>query len=283
MKRLVSGFAGSLLLLATTLTAQPTKLAPGTPAGSMPLPLRDVGWDQRLGEPVPADIELRDETGKTVHLGDYFGKKPIVLSLVYFQCPMLCTLTLNGLASAMGVLSFDIGKEFTVLTVSFDPKEGPDLAIQKKKAYLGRYKRASAEKGWHFLTGDAAQLERLTKAVGFRYAWDDVTHQWAHPAGILTLTPEGRIGHYLFGVEYAPKDLRLALVEASEGRIGGPVDQVLLYCYQYNPRTGSYGAMIMRLIRLAGTATLLVLGSFVFIMLRRDRRRAADAEAHHSA
>ena len=281
MNRAASLGAG-LILLATTLAAQPNQLAPGVPAGNMPPALRDVGWDQRLGEALPADLELRDESGRTVRLGDYFGKKPLVLSLVYYQCPMLCTLALNGLSSALGVLSFDVGKEFEVLTVSFDPREGPELAVKKKAAYLGRYKREGAAAGWHFLTGDAVQLKRLTQAVGFRYAWDEVTKQWAHPAGIVTLTPDGRIAHYLFGVEYAPKDLRLSLVEASEGRIGGPVDQVLLYCYQYDPRTGSYGAVIMRIIRLAGAATLAALGTFVFVMLRRDRK-SVRAEPHPTA
>jgi protein SCO1/2 len=264
-------------LIAASVSAQPNQLAPGTPVGNMPKALREVGWDQRLGEVVPADLELRDESGRSVRLGDYFGKKPLVLSLVYYECPMLCTLALNGLSSALGVLSFDVGKEFEVLTVSFDPKEGPELAVKKKAAYVGRYKREGAERGWHFLTGDAAQLERLTKAVGFRYAWDEATKQWAHPAGVVTLTPDGRIAHYLFGVEYAPKDLRLSLVEASEGKIGSPVDQVLLYCYQYDPQTGSYGAVIMRIVRLAGVATLAALGTFIFVMLRRDRRTARAA------
>jgi len=281
MRRAASLGAG-LLLLAASTSAQPNQLAPGTPVGNMPPALREVGWDQRLGEALPADLELRDEHGRTVRLGDYFGKKPLVLSLVYYECPMLCTLALNGLSSALGVLSFDVGKEFEVLTVSFDPKEGAELAVKKKSAYIGRYKREGAEKGWHFLTGDAAQLKRLTQAVGFRYAWDDVTKQWAHPAGVVTLTPDGRIAHYLFGVEYAPKDLRLALVEASEGKIGGPVDQVLLYCYQYDPQTGSYGAVIMRIVRLAGVATLAALGTFIFVMLRRDRR-TVRAAAHPTA
>jgi protein SCO1/2 len=275
MKRAV--LAAGFLLAAVGASAQPNQLAPGTPVGNMPEALREVGWDQRLGEVVPADLELRDESGRSVRLGDYLGKKPLVLSLVYYECPMLCTLALNGLSSALGVLSFDVGKEFEVLTVSFDPKEGPELAVKKKAAYVGRYKREGAERGWHFLTGDAAQLERLTKAVGFRYAWDEATKQWAHPAGVVTLTPDGRIAHYLFGVEYAPKDLRLSLVEASEGKIGSPVDQVLLYCYQYDPQTGSYGAVIMRIVRLAGVATLAALGTFIFVMLRRDRRTARAA------
>lgn len=280
MKRAVIG--ACLLLVAAGASAQPNQLAPGTPVGNMPEALREVGWEQRLGEAVPADLELRDESGRSVRLGDYFGKKPLVLSLVYYECPMLCTLALNGLSSALGVLSFDVGREFEVLTVSFDPKEGPELAVKKKAAYVGRYKREGAERGWHFLTGDAEQIERLTKAVGFRYAWDEATKQWAHPAGVVTLTPDGRIAHYLFGVEYAPKDLRLSLVEASEGKIGNPVDQVLLYCYQYDPHTGSYGAVIINIIRLAGVATIAALGTFVFVMLRRDRR-TARAEAQHTA
>ena len=169
-----------------------------------------------------------------------------------------------------------------MVVVSFDPEDTPEDARKSRDRTLDLYGRPEAEAGWHFLTGDAEQLARLTKAVGFRYAWDDETRQWAHPAGIITLTPEGRVAHYLFGVEYAPKDLRLALVEASQGNIGGPVDQVLLYCYQYDPRTGSYGAVIMRMIRLAGAATLLALGTFVFVMVRRERQ-AGRVEAQHGA
>jgi protein SCO1/2 len=246
-------------------------MAPSLPAQGTPPALRDVSFDQKLAQQVPLDVALRDEAGRTVKLGDYFGKRPVVLSLVYYECPMLCTLTLNGLSSALSVLSFDVGKEFEVVTVSFEPKETPELAAAKKAAYLKRYKRPGAEAGWHFLTGDKAELDRLTKAVGFRYVWDERTRQWAHPSGIVTLTPQGRISHYLFGIEYAPKDLRLSLVEAAQGNIGTAVDQVLLYCYQYDPAMGRYGAAVMRLLRAASLLTLLALSGFVALMLRRER------------
>lgn len=254
------GLMGALLLVGSVHAQE------GRPAI-----LRDIGWDQRLGETVPGDIALRDETGKEVQLSDFLGKRPLVLSLVYYDCPMLCTLTLNGMASALNVLSYDAGREFEIVTVSFEPKETPALAAAKKKGYLTRYKRPSAEQGWHFLTGDAGELARLTKAVGFRYAWDEQTKQYAHPAGILVLTPEGKIARYLYGVEYAPKDLRFALIEASQGKIGTPVDSAILFCYQYDPTTGKYTAAAMRLMRAAGVLTVLGLGGFLIAMLRRER------------
>jgi protein SCO1/2 len=239
-----------------------------------PAILRDVGYDQRLGENVPADIALRDEAGRAVRLGDYLGRRPVVLTLVYYECPMLCTLSLNGLVGAMKALSFDPGKEYEVLTVSFEPKETPEQAAARKKAYLERFRRAGAEAGWHFLTGDAESLARLTKAVGFRYAWDAQTRQYAHPAGVLVLAPEGRIARYLYGVEYAPKDLRFALIEAAAGRIGTPVDRVLLFCYRYDPATGRYSAAILRLMRAGAVATMLALGAYIGIHWRRDRLAA---------
>jgi protein SCO1/2 len=240
-----------------------------------PAPLREVAFEQRLGEPVPLDLTFRDEVGRAVRLGDYFGKRPVVLSLVYYECPMLCTVSLNGLVSALQVLSFDPGREFELVTVSFNPKETPELAAAKKKVYLGRYKRPAAEGAWHFLTGDADEIARLTKAVGFRYAWDEQTKQFAHPAGITVLTPDGRLARYLYGIEYAPRDLRLALVEAAAGKIGTPVDQLLLYCYRYDPMTGKYSAMIVNLVRLGAILTLLALGVFVGLMRWRERVQAA--------
>ena len=212
-------------------------------------------------------------------LGDYFGKKPVVLSLVYYQCPMLCTISLNGLAGALEVLSFVPGQEFEVLTVSFDPNEGPVLAAAKKKAYMTRYKRPEADKGWHFLTGPRDSVERLTKAVGFRYVWDAETKQFAHPAGILVATPDGKIANYLFGVEYSPKDLRLALVDAAGGKIGNAVDQVLLYCYQYDPKTGRYSAAILNLVRVGALLTVVALGGFIFSTARRRRGKAEGPAA----
>jgi len=242
------------------------------PAQEKPTLLRDVGYDQRLGERVPLDLVFRDEAGRPVALRSLFRGRAVVLSLVYYRCPMLCTLTLNGLASALSVLTFDVGKEFDVVTVSFEPKEAPPLAAAKKKAHLDRYRRPGAAEGWHFLTGDAPAIASLTCAVGFRYVWDAETRQYAHPAGLVVLTPEGRIARYMYGVEYAPRDLRLALVEASQGRIGNPVDAVLLYCYRYDPARGRYAASVLRLVRLGGILTVLGLGAFVLGSLRRERK-----------
>ncbi len=264
-------FAALLLLAATFAAAQMGPLPP-PPRAATPGVLQEVGFDQKLGDRIPLDLQFKDETGRDVRLGDYFGKKPVVLSLVYYRCPMLCTLSLNGLAGALEVLSFVPGQEFEVLTVSFDPKEGPVLAAAKKTAYLARYKRPQADQGWHFLTGPKESTEALTRAVGFRYVWDEATKQWAHPAGILVTTPEGRIANYLFGVEYSPKDLRLAVVAAAGGKIGNAVDQVLLYCYRYDPHTGRYSASILNLVRLAAVATILVLVGFILsTSLRRGQ------------
>lgn len=236
--------------------------------------IRQVGFDQRLGEPVPLDIPFRDESGREVRLGDYFGKRPVVLSLVYYDCPMLCNLTLNGLTSALRVLTFDPGRDFEIVTVSFEPRETPELAAAKKEAYVHRLKRPGAEKGWHFLTGDQASIDRLTRAVGFRYVWDEPTRQYAHASGILVLTPDGRLARYLYGIEYAPKDLRLALVEASKNAIGTVADHVLLYCYRYDPAKGKYGVLAMRLVRTGAVLTVGALGAFVWIMRRREKEAA---------
>jgi protein SCO1/2 len=259
------------LVLPAAVRAQMGPVPP-PPMQATPGVLKEIGWDQKLGDRLPLDASFQDETGRTVKLGDYFGKKkPVVLSLVYYQCPMLCTLSLNGLAGALEVLSFVPGQEFEVVTVSFDPREGPVLAAAKKKAYMARYKRSGAERGWHFLTGSKDSIDALTKAVGFRYVWDADTKQFAHPAGMLVATPEGRISRYLFGVEYSPKDLRLALVDAAGGGIGNTVDQVLLFCYQYDPKTGRYSASIMSVLRLLAVATVLAIGGFILATSRRRR------------
>ncbi len=254
---------------------------PAAAAGSSdarPRALREIGFDQRLGETLPRDLAFRDEAGHEVRLSDYLAAgKPVVLSLNYYACPMLCTVTLNGLAGAMKAISMDAGREFQVLTVSFDASETPALAAEKKKQYVERYGRATAAAGWRFLTGEQASIDALTKAVGFRYVWDAETRQWAHPAGIVVLTPDGRIARYLYGIEYAPRDLRLALVEAAGGRIGNVVDQAILFCYRYDPVTGRYGAAIMRVVRTGGVVTVLALAAFIVIMLRRERAAAAAA------
>ena len=243
---------------------------PTAPAAARPAILDDIGYDQKLGETVPGDIVLRDESGRDVRFADLLGERPVVLTLVYYECPMLCTLTLNGLSGALKTLNFDIGREFDVVTVSFDPRETPALAAAKKKAYLARYGRPGAEQGWRFLTGDAAQIARLTRAVGFRYAWDEKTRQFAHPSGVVLLTPDGRIARYLYGIEYAPKDLRMGLMEASERRIGTAADHAMLFCYQYDPSTGRYGLLTLRLIRAGGVLTVLGIGSFILVMRRKE-------------
>jgi protein SCO1/2 len=240
------------------------------PANVRPPGLKNVGIEQHLDEQIPPSLTFRDETGNTIHLGDYFGKKPMILNLVYYQCPMLCGEVLTGLDSALRVLKFDVGKEFDVLTVSFDPKETPQMAAEKKAQYLKRYGRPGAELGWHFLTGPKTSIDALTKAAGFQYQYDAKTAQFAHATAIMVLTPEGKIAQYYYGVEFAPKDLRLGLIQASQDKIGTVVDQVLLYCYHYDPDTGKYGAIISRILQLAAGATVLILGTFLVVMFRMN-------------
>jgi protein SCO1/2 len=248
------------------------KREPGMTASTIPAPLREIGFDQHLDEQLPLDTPLRDEGGRAIRLGDYFGKRPVVLVFAYYDCPMLCTLAINGLSSALNVLSLKPGADFEIVTISIDARDTPATAAAKKSSYLERYKRAGAADAWHFLTGDQPSIDRLTQAAGFRYAWDQDTKQFAHPTGIIVLTPDGRMARYLFGIEYGPRDLRLAIVEASSGKIGSPVDALLLYCYHYDPMIGRYGLVIMRAMRIAGATTVLALGGFIFVMLRRERR-----------
>lgn len=246
---------------------------PGMAASVVPRPLREIGFDQRLDERVPLDVEFKDDQGRTVKLGEYFGRKPVVIAFVYYDCPMLCTMILSSITSTLGILSLEPGKDFELVMVSFDPRETAELAARKKAEYLHRYDRPATADGWHFLTGEPPSIERLTKAAGFRYTWDEETRQFAHPAGIIVLTPDGRLARYLFGLEYGARDLRFALVEASEGRVGTAVDAALLYCFHYDPMTGRYGFVVMRLLRVAGAVTVLALATFVLVMLRRERNR----------
>lgn len=243
-----------------------------TPAPPPPQILNNIEIEQKLNDPVPLDLAFRDENGQAVKLGDYFGKRPVVLALVYYDCPMLCTEVLNGMVSAFSVLKFDIGKEFEVVTVSFDTREKPELARAKKTTYLRRYGRPGAEQGWHFLTGEQPAITALTKAVGFHYQWDTQTQQFAHATALMVLTPQGRIAQYYYGVEYSPKDLRLGMVEASQGHIGTVVDQILLYCYHYDPRTGKYGAIISRVMQIGGAITIVLLGGFLIAMFKLEPR-----------
>ncbi len=260
-----------VLTLVMTLSALGQGMTKGImspPANVRPPGLLNVGIEQHLDEQIPADLNFRDETGKPVRLGDYFGKKPMILNLVYYNCPMLCGEVLSGLESAMRVLKFDVGKEYDVLTVSFDPRETPDMATKKKAEFLKRYGRAGADQGWHFLTGQQESIDALTKAAGFQYQYDPKTGQFAHATAIVLLTPGGKITQYYYGVEYAPKDLRLGLIQASQNKIGTLADQVLLYCYHYDPNTGKYGAIISRVLQLSALATILGLGTLMIVLIR---------------
>ncbi|HEY7098121.1 MAG TPA: SCO family protein [Terriglobales bacterium] len=243
------------------------------PANMRPPGLQNVGIEQHLDEQIPADLAFRDESGKTIRLGEYFGSKPLILNLVYYQCPMLCGEVLSGLESALRVLKFDVGKEFDVLTVSFDPRETPAIATAKKAEFLKRYGRPGAEQGWHFLTGSQESIDALTKTAGFQYQFNKESGQFAHATAIMILTPEGRISQYYYGMDYAPKDLRLGLIQASNNKIGNVVDQVLLYCYHYDPQTGKYGAVITRVLRLSAIATMLCVGILIAVMSARGPNR----------
>ena len=241
----------------------------GTTDNGLPAALNNVGIDQKLNEQVPLDLVFRDESGRDVRLGEYFNQgKPIIIALVYYECPMLCNQVLNGLTGSLRTLSFDVGKEFEVVTVSFDARETPQLAADKKASYIARYGRPGAEKAWHFLTGDQKSIDALTQAVGFRYAYDSATNQFAHASGIMLASPDGRLVRYFFGIEYAPKELRLSIVEASANKVGSPVDQLLLYCYHYDPSSGKYGLAIMNVVRLGGAITVVGI-CFLLVFLRR--------------
>jgi protein SCO1/2 len=241
--------------------------------------LNQVSIAQNLNTQISPDIVFRDETGKSVRLGDFFGQKPILLSLVYFDCPALCTEVLNGELRTMRSISLDLGKDFEAVTVSFEPKDPPALAKAKRDVYAGQYGRPGAVDNWHFLTGEQQSIDALTQAIGFHYAYDSATRQYAHAAAIMVLTPEGRIARYFYGVQYPARDVRLGLVEASQGRIGTVTDHALLFCYQYDPATGKYGLIVMNVIRAGGVLTLFALGTFMFVMFRRDRRLHVPAPA----
>lgn len=240
--------------------------------------LPDAGIDQRLGEAVPMDLEFTDAAGRTLPIGNLIRGKPTVLALVYYKCPMLCGQVLNGLLRSLHEISLDVGKDFNVVAVSFDPGETPELAHAKKRKYVSRYDRSGAEAGFHFLTGAPTSIDALTTAVGFRYSYDADARQFAHAAGIIILTPEGRIARYMHGIEYPPHDLRLGLVEASEGAIGSPVDQLLLLCFQYDPTQGRYGLVIFNVLRIAGALTVVLLACAIFLLSRRNRRTCGFPE-----
>lgn len=236
-----------------------------------PALLTDVGIDQKLNERVPLNLSFRDDTGNPVRLREYFGEKPVILSLVYYDCPMLCTQVLNGLERSLQGISLDVGKQFNVVTLSINPRETPGLAAVKKRIYAGMYGRRLAEQGWHFLTGEEEAIKELARAVGFHYAYDPESGQYAHATAIMVLTPDGRLSRYFYGIQYPSRDLRLGLVEASAGKIGTPVDQLLLFCYHYDPATGKYGLVILNVVRAAGLATVLAIAGLVLVLFRRER------------
>ncbi len=261
-----------LLALAAFLAAAAGQPAPASPANLA----QQVSLQQRLGEQVPLDLTFRDSTGRTVALRDLVDDRPVILSLVYYRCPMLCTQVLNGLLKSSNSVPLALGKDYDIVSVSIDPLETPLQAAQKKERYVSHYRRGGAEQGWHFLTGDERSIQELAAVVGYHYVYDERSQQYAHPSGIILLTSDGRISRYFYGIEYPPRDLRLGLVESSAGKIGTAVDQILLLCFHYDPATGKYGLVISRVLQAAGTATALALGGFLWCMYRLERRRLRE-------
>jgi protein SCO1/2 len=273
VKRGVGLLLAAWIAVPAAVSAQPARVdsKPGEPTSSKPGILGRIGIDQRLNHHVPLDLPFVDEQGKDVKLGDYFGKRPVLLAMVYYECPMLCTQVLNGVTGALKTINFDVGKEFDVVAVSINPLEGPGLASQKKAAYLERYGRPHTANGWHFLTGREENIRALAKAVGFRYEYDESIKQYAHGAGVELITPKGTIARYFYGIEYAPRDLRLGIIEASEERIGSPIDAALLLCFHYDPATGKYGPTALTMVRLGAVLTIVAFGTFLLVSLRRER------------
>lgn len=279
--RSVSCLLTCLLLCAPAMAQQFRPSAHG-PAFTPPPPkpvIERVGIDQHLGADLPLDAHLRDEEGQDVALGDYFHSRPVVLCLVYYSCPMLCTMELNDLTGSLKMLSLDAGQDFDVVAVSFDPTETSALAAEKKAAYVRSYQRPGAEPGWHFLTGDEPAIRRLTDAVGFRYYKDPHTGQYAHASAVFVVTPAGRLSRYFYGIDYSPRDLRLALVESSQGKVGSLADAITLLCYQYDPAKARYGLAIMTVLRAGGLLTLASITTFAVVSIRRERRRGTPDTA----
>jgi protein SCO1/2 len=252
----------------------------GEAAHTTPQPLKDVTFRQQLNQQLPMDAAFRDEAGANVRLGDYFKTgRPVVLAFVYYQCPMLCIQVMNGISSALTALTFEPGRDFDVVLVSFDPRDTPAAAAKKKQEHLAYWSAEKTAASWHFLTGDEANIHRATQAAGFSYKWDPTTEQFAHVSGVLVVTPDGRLSRYFYGIEYSPKELRLALVESGEGKVGSKIDELLLYCFHYDPESGRYGVVVMNLIRLAGVITVALMAGFILLMRRRDSRTLAEGQA----
>jgi len=267
---LVASALALLALLAYPAACAAQLTGPVQNIGVRPELLKEVGIDQKLNDVIPLGLTFRDENGNPVKLSQYFGQKPVLLSLVYYNCPMLCTQVLNGIDRSLRYVPMDIGKDFEVVTVSIDPSESPKLASAKRDLYVGIYGRPGAAEGWHFLTGDESQIKQLANAAGFRYAYDADSKQFAHASVIMILTPEGKISRYFYGIQYPSRDVRLGLVEASEGKIGSPVDQILLFCYHYDPITGKYGLLVSRVIKAGGLLTMLAIGVLVLVLRRGE-------------
>lgn len=269
----------SLRIMASILAALAAASAPARGDEPPGTTLGRVGFDQNLDARLPLDLTFRDESGRPVRLGDFFGSKPVILTLVYYRCPMLCGEELKGLARSLKPLSLRVGDKFDIVTVSIDPTETPELARAKKATILEYYGRPSAETeaGWHFLTGDAESVAALAKTVGFRYAYNPETKQYAHAAGLAIATPDGRLSRYFYGIDFPPKDLQFGLIESSQGKIGSPIARLLLFCYHYDPATGKYSLAIVNLLRAVGSATALGLAGYIVAMIRRDRRPALPA------
>jgi protein SCO1 len=276
---LLAGVALAFAWVFSPATVQAQLADPTQNIGVRPELLKEVGIDQKLNDQIPLDVAFRDEHGNPVQLRQYFGNKPVILSLVYFNCPMLCTQVLNGLTSSLKLQSLDAGKDFNVLTISIDPTDKPLIAEARQEMYTGMYGRRGAAQGWHFLTGEDSQIKQLASAVGFRYAFDPDSKQYAHASAIIVLTPEGKISRYLYGIQYPHRDLRLALVEASEGKIGSPVDSILLFCYHYDPHTGKYGLLISHVIQASGGLTVLALGILIVVLSRREHYALPEGRA----
>jgi len=273
LKPVVIAFA--LLVPAAAYAQYGDAPQPSAPASQQPEILKKVGIDQKIGQQLPLDLQFVDERGRTVRLGEYFGTRPVVLALAYYECPMLCTQVLNGMSGSLKTLQFDAGKDFDVVVVSINPREGPGLAAEKKATYVAHYGRPETADGWHFLTGTDAAIHTLAGAIGFRYAFDETIQQYAHGAAIYVATPKGVVARYFLGLEFPPRDLRFALVEASGNRLGTIGDQVLLLCYHYDPATGKYGALTLRAVRIGAIGTVLAFLTFLFVSLRQERSASA--------
>jgi protein SCO1/2 len=269
--RTILGIA-ALLLAASALQAQTVPGNLGPTAATMPPALQNVGFEPQLNAQMPLDRSFRDESGRSVQLREYFGQKPVVLAFVYYGCPMLCNQVQQGVVGTLRMLSFNPGRDYEVVFISFDSRETPEMAAEKKKAALAHFRRPETNSGWHFLTGSQESIDAATHAANFRYNFSSKTNLFAHASGVMVLTPDGRISRYFYGVEYPGRDMRLGLVEASEGKIGTPIDHVLLFCYQYDPTAATYSAAILKIIRLGGVLTILCIVGGILIFRRRDAR-----------